>query len=315
MLHHKISCVVVDAVELTLVILAAGMGARYCGLKQLDAVGPHGETLLDYAVADAARGGFERVLFVIREDFDAEFRVQVGVKYEGKIRVDYVFQSIEALPTGFQPPLERRRPWGTGHAVWCARAALDGPFAVINADDFYGRDSFRQLAEFLRRNAGSGRAQFAMVGFELTKTLSEFGAVSRGICKVAGDGLLRELVEQTGIRGEDVGPGRQFGGDEIVSMNCWGFTPALLPMLEDRLVSFLRLHGRDLSREFYLPAAVSGMIAERRAAVRVLPTQASWFGMTYRQDKPRVTAAIGELVRAGETSAATLSTVRTEVVQ
>ncbi len=286
--------------QLSLVILAAGMGSRYGGLKQLDAVGPGGETLLDYAVHDAVQAGFARIVFVIRRAFEAEFRSLVGARYAGQVQVDYVFQELDMLPAGFTVPPERTKPWGTGHAVWCARAAIDGPFAVVNADDFYGRDSFAQLARFLRDAGAPGRPTVALVGFTLANTLSENGAVSRGVCAVRGDGLLSGVVEHTGIRREDVGPGRTFTGEETVSMNCWGLTPAVFAGLERRLAAFLRERAGDAKSEFYLPAAISDLIAAGEADVQVLQTQASWFGVTYREDKPGVVAAIGRLVAAGE---------------
>lgn len=284
---------------LTLLVLAAGMGSRYGGLKQIDPVGPSGETVLDYAVFDAHRAGFDRVVFVIREEFAALFREQIGAKYSGRIAVDYVFQSLDSLPDGFAPPANRTKPWGTGHAVWCARSAIHENFAVINADDFYGSDSFVQLARFLGATRDS---QFAMVGFELAKTLSEHGAVSRGICTAGHGGMLRAVVEQSDIMRDDVGAGKKFSGNEIVSMNCWGFTPALFTALEKQLRDFRAVTATDGSsqREFYLPAAVSTMIARGEATVQVLPTQSAWFGITFREDKPRVQAALAELVAAGK---------------
>ncbi len=294
--------------SLTLVVLAAGMGSRYGGLKQIDPVGPGGETVLDYAVFDALRSGFDRVVFVIRRDFEAVFREKVGARYAGRIAVDYVFQAAEALPSGFSPVAGREKPWGTGHAVWCARDAVGGPFAVINADDFYGVDSFRRLGRFLSGTGTGGLEQrlpaaFAMVGFRLANTLSEHGTVSRGVCTVDETGALRGIVEQTAIAPADVGAGRGFSGGEIVSMNCWGFTPALFSALDAQLRDFLgrvRDGGLDpLKAEFYLPAAVAVMISRGDAGVTVLPTDSSWFGVTYREDKPRVTAAIAELVRSG----------------
>lgn len=292
--------------SLSLVVLAAGMGSRYGGLKQIDPVGPGGETVLDYAVFDALRAGFTRVVFVIRRDFEARFREQIGARYAGRATVDYVFQSLDALPAGFTPPAGREKPWGTGHAVWCARDALDGNFAVINADDFYGADSFAQLARFLGPAAGRPApslndrpAHFAMVGFRLANTLSEHGMVSRGVCTVDGTGALQSIVEQSGIAAEEVGAGRKYAGDTVVSMNCWGFTPALSVGLDAQFREFLTTRGAEPKAEFYLPAAVSTMIARGEATVRVLPTESAWFGVTYREDKPRVEAAIAELVRAG----------------
>jgi hypothetical protein len=306
----------------TLLVLAAGMGSRYGGLKQIDPVGPAGETVLDYAVFDAVRAGFNRVVFVIRREFEAVFREQIGAKYSGRIAVDYVFQSLDALPEGSAPRAGREKPWGTGHAVWCARDAVRENFAVINADDFYGQDSFRQLAQFLNREGGErgsgpdvasgvdqesserkaspdGEVEFAMVGFRLANTLSEHGAVSRGICTTTAGSRLGSITERTGILATDVGTGGTFSGEEIVSMNCWGFTPALFAGLDEQFREFLALHGGEPKAEFYLPAAVSRMIDQGRATVRLLPTDASWFGITYREDKPRVVAALGELVNRG----------------
>jgi hypothetical protein len=299
----------------TLLVLAAGMGSRYGGLKQIDPVGPAGETVLDYAVFDALRAGFGRVVFIIRRDFEKIFREQIGAKYAGRIAVDYVFQSLDALPAGFVPPVGREKPWGTAHAVWCAREAVHEPFAVINADDFYGADSFAQLAKFLASPAASPRgfdpmsghrtprsmaAQFAMVGFTLANTLSEHGAVARGLSVTGPGGLLESITEQTCILAADVGAGRKFSGQETVSMNCWGFTPALFAGLDRQLHEFFAARGGDAKAEFYLPLSVSEMITRREATVRVLPTGSVWFGVTYREDKPRVVATIAELVRAGK---------------
>lgn len=282
----------------TLLVLAAGMGSRYGGLKQIDPVGPSGETVLDYAVFDAVRAGFRRVVFVIRRDFDGVFREQIAAKYAGRIAVDYVYQSLDAVPSGFALPPEREKPWGTGHAVWCARNAVHGPFAVINADDFYGADSFAQLAGFLQQTAAEGGrpGDFAMVGFRLANTLSEHGAVSRGVCAVSPGAQLLTITERTGILASDVGPGRAYSGDEIVSMNCWGFGPAVFTWLDRQFSEFLGLHGHEPKAEFYLPAAVSTMIRRNEANVRVLATAASWFGVTFREDKPRVVAALAELI-------------------
>lgn len=282
-----------------LVILAAGMGSRYGGLKQVDPMGPAGETVLDYAVFDARRAGFQRVVFVIRRDFEVIFREQVGARCARILDVDYAFQELTDLPPWGASPrslgAERQKPWGTGHAVWCARRQVADPFAVINADDFYGEDSFRQLAGFLRKAGPAHR--YAMVGFRLDQTLSEHGAVSRGVAVVRG-GKLAGLDERTGIQPADVGTGA-YRGDEIVSMNCWGFTPAVFAQLEAKFADFLRTRGTDPKAEFYLPAAISALVAGGEAEVEVLPTQARWFGVTYREDRPRVVAAIDGLIRSG----------------
>ena len=292
----------------TLLVLAAGMGSRYGGLKQVDPVGPSGETILDYAVFDAIRAGFGRVVFVIRREFEDAFRTQVAAKYAGRVQVDYVFQSLDALPAGFTPPPGREKPWGTGHAVWCARDAVKEPFAVIGADDYFGRDAFQKLAAYLATapKSASPAPTFAMVGYRLANTLSENGAVSRGVCAATPDGTLLRVVEHTGILREEVGAGpgpgpeKKFTGEEIVSMNCWAFTPALFTALDRQFTAFLQTRGAELKSEFYLPEAVSQQIAANEAAVRVLPTTASWFGVTYRDDKPRVQAALASLVAAGE---------------
>ena len=298
------------------------MGSRYGGLKQIDPVGPSGETVLDYAVFDAIRAGFGRVVFVIRREFETIFREQIGAKYAGRIGVDYVFQSAEALPEGCARTFAREKPWGTGHAVWCARHAVRENFAVINADDFYGKDSFAQLGQFLtsetmgmpasgnsdeRSAETSGESvsapnalEFAIVGFRLANTLSEHGAVSRGVC--VADELRCVEIDHRADRNSwqaMLASGRTFSGDEIVSMNCWGFSPRLFPALDEQFREFLALRGDDPKAEFYLPAAVSEMIARGKAKVRVLPTEASWFGVTYRDDKPRVVAALAELVNRG----------------
>ena len=286
---------------LTLLVLAAGMGSRYGGLKQIDPVGPSGETVLDYAVFDAQRAGFGRVVFVIRKDFEPLFREKIGARYAGRIAVDYVFQSVDALPAGFTVPPGREKPRGTGHAVWCARDAVKENFAVINADDFYGADSFDQLAKFLSppRHSSLATRPFCMVGFKLANTLSEHGAVSRGVCVADAAGALSSITEQTSILASEVGAGKKLTGDELVSMNCWGFTPALFGALDAQLCEFLAARGGDAKAEFYLPAAVSEQIARGLASVRVLRTASAWFGVTYRDDKPRVSAAIAELVKRG----------------
>jgi hypothetical protein len=279
----------------TLLILAAGMGSRYGGLKQIDPVGPSGETMLDYAVFDAMRAGFGRAVFVIRRDFEEAFRASVAAKYSGRIPVDFVFQSTDDLPPGSRVPPGREKPWGTGHAVWSARAAVTGPFAVINADDFYGASSYAGLAAFL---AGASGSRYAIVGFRLANTLSENGTVSRGVCRVKG-GRLASIAEERAIARADVGRGLRFTGEETVSMNFWGFTPAVFEGLDAGLRSFLAASGPDQKAEFYLPAAVSGLVAAGAASVDVIPSADSWFGITYREDRPHVAAAIGALVASG----------------
>jgi len=298
----------------TLVVLAAGMGSRYGGLKQIDPVGPSGETLLDYGVFDAIRAGFGKVVFVIRRDFEKVFREQVAAKYAGRVETALAFQSVDELPAPHAAPAGRGKPWGTAHAVWCARREARENFAVINADDFYGADAYAKLAGSLSAEGWPGapgpwpwppgppgarpRQPHCLVGFRLAGTLSEHGTVSRGVCAVRGSHLV-SIVEETAIRPEDVGPGRKFTGDEIVSMNCWGFTPAIFPLLEAEIASFLRIRGADAKAEIYLPAAVSHLVARRLVDVNVLAAAGSWFGVTYQEDKPRVRAAIAGLVKQG----------------
>jgi len=304
----------------TLLVMAAGMGSRFGGAKQIEPVGPNGETLLDYSVHDALRAGFDRVVFIIRTDFEAVFRERVGSRFEKRVAVDYVFQEIDRLPDPlFVPPAGRTKPWGTGHAVWCAANAVRRPFAVINADDFYGRDAFAGLAKFLAAAAKpsgadtSAPARFAMAGYRIADTLSEHGTVSRGVCRVDAQTRLLGIEELAAIEAAGDGSGRArlpdgtarfLAADTLVSMNCWGFTPAFFPMLEDGLLQFLATRGTDAKAEYYLPSAVAEAIHVGRAEVQVVPVRASWFGVTYREDKPRVIAAIAKLIASGEYPAA-----------
>lgn len=290
----------------TLVVLAAGMGSRYGGLKQVDPVGPSGEAILDYSVFDAIRGGFGKVVFVIRRDFDAEFREKIGRKYEGHVPVDYCYQDLNDLPAPYVLPEGRTKPWGTAHAVRAARNAVREPFAVINADDFYGRDAFAKLGAYLS-TVDAASLHFAMAAYRLDLTLSENGSVARGICDVSGDGLLRGVVEMTKlVRSGDMAENQENPSapvrvplDARVSMNCWGFTPQLFVELEARFAGFLAARGAEMKSEWYIPFVVDELIKEGKADCRVLPTDASWFGVTYREDKPYVTAEIKKLVDAG----------------
>ena len=287
----------------TLLVMAAGLGSRYGGLKQLDPVGPSRETLIDYSIYDAIRAGFSRVVFVIRKDIEAVFRETVGVRFSSRIAVDYVFQEIDGLPHGFAPPPGRTRPWGTAHAVLVAADAIQTPFAAINADDFYGAHSFRLLTQHL----SSGSPDSAMVAFILRNTLSPFGTVSRGICELDCGGCLQAIVERTQIapagqhaRNTDPeGHITQLTGDELVSMNLWGFTPAIFPELHEYFARFLTQHASDLTAEAFLPSFVSSLITAGRARVRVLQTPDPWFGITYREDLPRVAAGIRALIAGG----------------
>ena len=290
----------------TLVVLAAGMGSRYGGLKQVDPVGPSGEAILDYSVFDAKRGGFGKVVFIIRHDFEEEFKAKVGKKYEGIIDVDYCYQDLNDLPAPYTFPEGRTKPWGTAHATRAARNVVKEPFAVINADDFYGRDAMAKLGEYLS-GVDPETMHFAMVGYKLSLTLSENGSVARGICQVE-EGMLKGVKEMTKLVGKgdhaeneenpehpDVVP-----LDARVSMNCWGFTPKLFEELEARFVKFLAERGTEMKSEWYIPFVVDELIREGKADCRMLPTDSSWFGVTYREDKPSVVASIQALVDAGE---------------
>lgn len=291
----------------TLFILAAGMGSRYGGLKQLDGVGPCGETIMDYSVFDAVRAGFGKVVFVIARHFEQDFREKVLSKYEGHVPVEVVFQSVDALPEGFTPPADRVKPWGTGHAVLMGRSVIDEPFAVINADDFYGRGGFEALACFL--SSADGRGQYCMVGYRVGNTLSESGSVSRGVCCTDEDGYLTSVTERTDIRRQE-GRGIIFRdeNDEYhtldentpVSMNMWGFTPDYFELAGAMFRDFLASRGGELKSEFYIPTVVNEAIQSGAARVKVLDTSASWFGVTYAADRDGVVAKIRALVDAGE---------------
>jgi len=292
----------------SLVILAAGMGSRYGGLKQIDPVGPRGEIVIDYSIYDALRAGFGRVIFVIRRDLERVFREVVGSKFEGRTEVIYAFQELSQVPDGFQVPASRRKPWGTAHAILAAEGVAEEPFAVINADDYYGQTSFQVLASFLTGDGpGAEIPEYALVGFQLRNTLSDHGAVSRGICRVDEAGCLQSVTEMTRIekRGDAAahvhadGSTTPLSGDEWVSMNAWAFTPALFAELRTAFASFLARHGREEKAELYIPAVVDHLIRAGKARVRVLPTPDSWFGVTYPADKPTVVSGIRELVAAG----------------
>jgi len=288
-----------------LLILAAGMGSRYGGLKQLDPVGPGGETLLDYSVYDAIRAGFSRAVFLIRRDMEQEFRAKVGARYEGKIPVAYAFQALDELPGGFVCAANRTKPWGTAHAIWCARDTMQAPFAAINADDFYGADTFRVMSEFLGSvDPGSKPAQFAMAAFRLDRTLSTHGSVARGICEIGPGQMLAGVEELTQIARRDDGAiacgERVLAPSSPVSMNFWGFTEEVFPLLEESLADFLRAHGTSEKDECYIPSAVGQMIEGGQADVHLLETSSDWFGVTYREDRGHVVQSIAALVQAGQ---------------
>ena len=289
----------------TLLVLAAGMGSRYGGIKQLAHLGPSGETIMDYSVYDALQAGFRKVVFIVRKSIEKDFCDIVLQKYQKIIPCEYVFQELDSLPVGFQPPEQRQKPWGTGHAILMAADVIREPFAVINADDFYGRDAFVQMGRFLQ-NTDSNSAHWAMVGYRLANTLSEFGVVSRGVCCVDENNILRNVTERTKIKRTEKGIVYQDDNTEIVldenlpvSMNFWGFTPTLFTCLKTGFEDFLTKNKENLTSEYYIPSEVSRQIDEKNADVKVIPTSSSWFGITYAEETAAAVAQIEALVGEG----------------
>jgi UTP-glucose-1-phosphate uridylyltransferase len=291
----------------TLVIMAAGMGSRFGGLKQITPIGPEGATLLDYSIYDAIKAGFGKVVFIIRHDIEADFRKAIGQKWEKKIDVGYVFQELNMVPGRFMVPKTRQKPWGTGHAIWVARELVQEPFTVINADDYYGRNSYEVLLKGLQNLIGSKKTNYFMVGFQLKNTLSENGTVSRGICEVGSDGYLLKVVERLKIAKDgdkakclDLGTEVTFlTGLETVSMNMWGFTSEIFNQLEILFENFLTTKGQEEKSEFLIPRVVDQLLFEKKATVKVLSTKDPWFGITYPEDKAAVCESIGKLIRDG----------------
>ena len=284
--------------NITLLVMAAGMGSRYGGLKQLDAVGPDGETIIDYSVYDAIRAGFNKVVFIIRKDFEQEFTSQITDKYAGKIQVEFAFQDLHDLPDGFTCPEGREKPWGTGHAILTAADLIHEPFVAINGDDFYGLESFEVVAKYYQ----SGRGTFSMVAFQLDKTLSEFGGVTRGLCTVK-DGLLDTVIETGELKQSDHGISSdrdiELDGNEPVSMNVWGFTPDLFDYLQSMFVDFLEKEGNEMKSEYLIPFVVNGLIRSGQEKVHVLRSNAAWFGITYKKDRTFVLREIQKLIQTG----------------
>lgn len=291
----------------TLFVLAAGMGSRYGGLKQLDGLGPNGETIMDYSIFDAIRGGFGKVVFVIRKDFEQDFRDKILSKYEHLIPVELVFQSLDKLPEGFECPEGRVKPWGTNHAVLMGKDVIKEPFAVINADDFYGRDSFAVLAKRLMEMEGTEN-DYCMVGYRVGNTLSESGSVARGVCETNEEGYLTTVVERTSIERIDGVVQFKDENDKMVSipdntpvsMNMWGFTPDYFKHSEEYFVNFLKENASNLKAEFFIPLLVNDLITRKVATVKVLDTTSKWFGVTYAADRQMVVDKIQALVDAGE---------------
>ena len=296
-----------ETTRLTLLVMAAGLGSRYGGLKQLDRLGPAGETIMDYAVFDAIRAGFTRVVFIINPVMETDFRAMIRARYQPRVDTACVLQRLDDLPAGRVVPAGREKPWGTGQAVFCARRVVDGPFAVVNADDFYGSGSYRLLADHLAGAGGKTGSEYAMCGFRLGNTLSEHGAVSRGICRVGADGFLAGITEHARVARAGSGARSHLAdgqvvnltGREIVSMNMWAFTPRVFSQLERLLAAFLARSGQDPTREFYIPEAVGTLLASGTVSVRVLPSDERWFGVTYREDRAAAAAGISALVASG----------------
>lgn len=285
--------------EATLVVMAAGMGSRFGGLKQVEPIGPGGEALLDFSVYDAKKAGFTKVVFVIKHEIEEEFKRLVGARIEKKIAVEYVFQETDMLPAGFSCPPDRKKPWGTGQAVYCCRDVVKTPFAVINADDYYGHSAFRQIYEQLRTDSRN----YCMVGFRLANTLTENGTVSRGVCTMNG-GKLESIVERTKISDcrytEDGEHWLPLAPDTVVSMNMWGFQPDIFGYIEADFKAFLAEKREVPKAEFYLPGVVSGLIERGEKQVEVLVAEDKWYGVTYKEDKDGVVAAIAAKIAAGE---------------
>lgn len=291
----------------TLLVLAAGMGSRYGGLKQMDGVGPNGEIIMDYSIQDAIHAGFGKVVFVIRHSFAEAFKQHINADHFGnRIAVEYVYQELDMLPAGFRVPEEREKPWGTNHAILMAKDVIREPFAVINADDFYGRDAFVVMADYLRGLDGK-KGDYCMVGYRLENTLSENGTVSRGVCETDAQGFLIGMTERTSIGRtangieykEADGTMHPLPADATVSMNLFGFTPDYFVESEKLFVDFLKEHGGELKSEYYIPFAVNTFIHSGYATMRVLKTTAQWFGVTYKEDRPMVVDRLKKLHDAG----------------
>ena len=284
--------------DITLLIMAAGMGSRYGGLKQLDAIGPSGETIIDYSVYDAIQAGFKKVVFIIRRDFEQEFKSRITNKYTDKIQIEFTFQDLNDLPDGFSCPEGREKPWGTGHAILSAADLIHEPFVAINGDDFYGRESFKVVADYYNQGAN----HFSMVAFQLNKTLSAFGGVTRGLCTL-NNGKLDTVIETGNLqkKGNDILSDRDIDldGSEPVSMNVWGFTPIFFEYLHDMFVEFLKNEGNELNSEYLIPTVVNDLVQRGKEDVHVLHSTASWFGVTYKEDSLFVKGEIQKLVDAG----------------
>ena len=286
----------------TLLILAAGMGSRYGGLKQLDQMGPNGETIMDYSVRYALESGYGKVVFVIRRTMEEDFKKYVLPRYADKIPVQYVFQELDMLPDGFSVNPERKKPYGTAHAILVAKDAVKEPFTVINADDFYGKEAFQVMADFLMNGEQTTPPTYAMVGYRLDKTLSKNGTVSRGVCSTDENGLLKTIVEnrklgytENGIENIEDGLYGKFTGTEPVSMNFWGFTPEFFNCLNGLFVEFLQANQNNVTAEFPIPNVIAYLMQNNMAQIKVLHSEAEWFGVTYKEDRPDVVERLRKL--------------------
>lgn len=290
----------------TLLILAAGMGSRYGGLKQIEPFGPNGEAIIDYTIYDAIKAGFGKIVFVIRKSFAQEFKAKFEEKLQGKIEVDYVFQELDMLPEGYELPKERVKPWGTAHAILVAKDAVKEPFCALNADDFYGFNAFKTMANFL--STERKESDYAMVGYQLDKTLSDYGSVSRGICEVDDANNLKKIVENKKIVKEDgkiitiddEGNRKELTGKESTSMNIWGFQPSAFAKIEKLFTGFLDEHINTPKSEMFIPNVVFDFIKAGEATVEVLKADSPWFGVTYKEDRPIVIEKINNLIQKGE---------------
>ncbi len=291
----------------TLLILAAGMGSRYGGLKQMDQVGPSGEAIIDYSIYDAIRAGFEKVTFIIRKNIEKEFREVFESKLKGAIETEFIFQELEMVPEGISFSSERVKPWGTAHAVWVAKDYIREPFVVINADDFYGAGSYQTIADYLMQDNIVNSSNYGMVGYQVRHTLSDFGSVTRGVCEASDDDFMKAVVERTEIVREgqqiyyiDKEEGKvSLSGDELVSMNFWGFTPSIFDHFERAFTEFIEKNAEKLKKELFIPKVVNELVARDIASVKILPSRDQWFGVTYREDKPVAVEHIRKLVEQG----------------
>jgi UTP-glucose-1-phosphate uridylyltransferase len=291
--------------NISLAVLAAGMGSRYGGLKQMDGIGPGGATLLEYSVFDALQSGFNKFYFIIRQSIAKDFEQIVLQKLPRNLNYELVFQELDYLPGGLTPPPERTKPWGTGHALWCASNQIKESFAILNADDFYGRSGFEQIARFFKHATSAN--EFCMVGYPLNKTMSKSGSVARGICVEDSEGFLKTVDEKTDVQFDASGniicdldsEQKLLSGNELVSMNFWGFTPQIFPLCDILFNEFLEREGKSLKSEFYIPKMVNELIQRNMCIIKVYPSSNDWIGVTYQQDKPLASSAIEILVRQG----------------